>query len=81
MTTEKSIALTIWLFVGKVMSLLFNTVYVCHSFSSKEQASFNFVAAVTICSDFGAQEHKICHCFHFFPYLLAVGPDAINFVF
>ena len=38
----------------------------CHSFSSKEQASFNFMAAVTICSDFGAQENKVCHCFHCF---------------
>ena len=28
------------------------------AFSSKEQASFNFMAAVTICSDFGAQENK-----------------------
>ena len=27
--------------------------------------SFNFVTAVTIHSDFGAQENKICHCFHF----------------
>ena len=27
------------------------------------QVSFNFMAAVTICSDFGAQENKICHCF------------------
>ena len=25
------------------------------------------MAAVTICSDFGAQENKVCHCFHFFP--------------
>ena len=30
-------------------------VQVDHSFSSKEQVSFNFMAAVTICSDFGAQ--------------------------
>ena len=37
-----------------------------HSFSFMEQASFNFMAAVTVCSDFGAQENKICHCFHFF---------------
>ena len=29
-----------------------------HSFSSKEQVSFNFMAAITICSDFGAQEIK-----------------------
>ena len=27
---------------------------------------FFFMAAVTICSDFGAQVNKICHCFHFF---------------
>ena len=25
------------------------------------------MAAVIICSDFGAQENKVCHCFHFFP--------------
>ena len=31
---------------------------VCLSFSSKEQASFNFMAAVTIHSDFGAQKIK-----------------------
>ena len=24
--------------------------------------------AVTVCSDFGVQENKICHCFHFFPF-------------
>ena len=24
------------------------------------------MAAVTICSDFGAQENKVCHCFHCF---------------
>ena len=50
-------ALTRWTFVGKVMSLLFNMLsfyMLGHSFSSKEQVSFNFMAAVTICSDFGA---------------------------
>ena len=25
------------------------------------------MAAVTIYSDFGAQESKVCHCFHCFP--------------
>ena len=29
--------------------------------------SFNFMTAVTVCSDFGAQENKICCCFHFSP--------------
>ena len=32
--------------------------------------SFNFRAAVSICSDFGAQENKICHFFHCFPIYL-----------
>ena len=39
MTTGKTIALTIWTPASKVMPLLFNTLPVCHSFSSKEQAS------------------------------------------
>ena len=43
---------------------------VCHNFSSKEQMSFNFMAAVAIYSDFGAQENKVCHCFHCFPIYL-----------
>ena len=34
---------------------------------SKEKASFNFMATVTICSDFGAQENKFCHYFYCFP--------------
>ena len=37
---------------------------------SKEQVSFNFMAAATIHSDFGAQENKVCHCFHFSPIYL-----------
>ena len=28
------------------------------------------MAAVNICSDLGAQENKICHCFYFFPIYL-----------
>ena len=28
---------------------------------------FNFLAAVTVHSDFGAQENKVWNCFHFFP--------------
>ena len=45
----------------------------CLGFSlllSKEQMSFNFMAAVTICSDFGAQENKVCYCFYCFPIYL-----------
>ena len=65
MTTGKTIALAIQTFVSKVMSLLFNTL--CHSFSSKEQVSFNFMAAVTISNDSEAQENEVCHFFHCFP--------------
>ena len=41
-----------------------------HSFSSKEQASLNFMVAVIICCDFGAQENKVCRCSHCFPIYL-----------
>ena len=44
MTTGKTVALTRRTFGGKVTSLLFNIL----SFSSKEQVSFNFMAAATI---------------------------------
>ena len=30
-------------------------------------ASFNFMAAANICSDFGAPKNKVWHCFHCFP--------------
>ena len=42
-----------------------------HSFSPKEQASFYFMAAITIGSDFEAQENKVSH-FPLFPHLFAV---------
>ena len=71
MTTGKTIALTRWIFISKVISLPFNMLSkVSHSFSSKEQASFNFMATVTICSDLGAPQNKVSHCFHCFPIYL-----------
>ena len=47
-------------FVGKMMSLLSNMLSRFAHFSSKEQVSFNVMVAVTIHSDFGAQENKVC---------------------
>ena len=69
-TTGKTIALSIWTFVGKVMSLLFNRLsrFVI-AFLSKKLNSFNFMAAVTFHSDFGAQENSL---FPLFSLLLAV---------
>ena len=72
MTTGKTKALTRRTFVGQIMSLLLNMLsrLVGHNFSSKEQVSFNFMAAVTICSDFGAQKNKVFCCFYCFPIYL-----------
>ena len=58
MTTGKTTALTIWTFVSKVMSLLFNTL------------SRFVIAFLTTCSAFRTQEEKISHCFHLFPLYL-----------
>ena len=69
MTTGKTIALTRWTFGGKVMSLLLNMLSRL-VIAFLPRASFNFMAAVTICSDFGAQENKVSHCFHCFPIYL-----------
>ena len=30
------------------------------------------MSAITLHSDFGAQENKVCHCFHFFPQLFTI---------
>ena len=58
MTNRKTIALTRWTFVGKVVSLLFNILSRLVSFSSKGQASFNLMAAVTICTDLEPKKIK-----------------------
>ena len=71
MTTGKTIALTRRTFVGKVMSLLFNMLSrLVITFLPRKQASFNFMAAITICSDFGAPQSKVSDCFHYFPMYL-----------
>ena len=61
MTTWKTTALTRWTFVGKGMSLLFNMLSRLVVTFPKEQASFNFMAAVSIGRDSGAQ-NRVCHC-------------------
>ena len=72
MTSGKTIALTKWTFVGKVMSLLFNTLSRLVIAFLPRSRHLNFMAAVTICSDFGAQEIKVSHCFHFLFHLFAI---------
>ena len=80
MSTRKAIALTRWSFVGKVMSLLFNML-------SRLVIAFlprsNFMATVTICSDFGAQENSLS-LFPLFPIYLSwsdgTGCHDLNFL-
>ena len=58
MTTGKNIALTKWTFVGKLTSLLFNTLSRFVIAFLPRNKSFNFMVAVIISSDFGAEENK-----------------------
>ena len=71
MTTGKTIALTRQNFVGKVMSLLFNMLSRLVITFLLRSKCLNFMAAVTICSDFGAPENNIYYCFHCFPIYLS----------
>ena len=59
MTTGTIRALTIWNLIGKMMSLLFTTLsrLVIVFLPRSNQATFNFMAAVTVFSDLGIQEN------------------------
>ena len=59
MTTGKTIALTRRTFVAKVMSLLLNVLSRLVITVLPKEVSFNFMSAITICSDFGAQKNKV----------------------
>ena len=79
MATGKTIALTMWTFVGKVMSLFFNVIYMCQNFPSKEKAFLNFMFAVILepkkikCVTVSTIFPSICH--------EVMGLDAMIFVF
>ena len=67
MTTGKTIGLTRRTFVDKVMSLLYNMLSSLVITFLPKSKRLNFMAAVTIYSDFGAPKNKVWHCFHCFP--------------
>ena len=72
MTTGKTIALTRQTFISKVLSLIFNKLSrLVIAFLSRSKCLFNFMAAVTICSDFGAQENSLS-VFPLFPHLFVM---------
>ena len=83
MTTGKTIVLTRWTFVGKVMTLLFNMLsrLVITFLPRSKHLLISWLqspSAVIL-------EHKkvVCHCFHCFPIYLheVMGPDATILVF
>ena len=76
--TGKNIALTIWTFVRRVMSLLFTTLFrFVIAFLPRSKCLLISWLEVTICSDFRAQEEGICHYFHLFPLCGGGGGDAL----
>ena len=69
--TGKTIALTRWTFVGRVMSLLFNMLSrLVITFLPRIKHLLISWLKITICSVFGAPKHKVSHCFHCFPIYL-----------
>ena len=50
----------------QMMSLLFHVLSRFVIAFCPRSKRLNFITAVTVHSDFGAQENKICHCFHIF---------------
>ena len=86
MTTGKTVALTRWAFVGKVMSLLFNMLsrlVIAFLLRGKQEVKFSYMAAITIFSDLESKKIKsvtvsivspsICH--------EVMGPDAMILAF
>ena len=80
----KNTALTIRTAVGIVASLFFNMLSsFVMAFLPKSKRLLIFMAIVTVHSDFGAQENKVCHCSIFPPSICCevMGPDAMILVF
>ena len=80
MTTGKTIALNRQTFVDKVMSLLFNILSSLVITFLPRSKCLDFMAAITICSDFGAPKNKVSHCFHCFPIYLPWSDETILFL-
>ena len=77
MTTGKNMAWTIPTVVDKVASWLFNVLSRFPIAFLPRSKCLNFMAVVTICSDFEAQENKVCRTFPCFPIYLP-GSDGIR---
>ena len=71
MTTGKTIALTIRTFVGKILSLLFNTLsrFIVAFLPRSNHFLISWLRSPS--TDFWAQEEEICHYFNLFPFYLS----------
>ena len=69
-TTGKTIALTRWTFVNQVLSLLFNMLFSLVIAFLPKSKRFLISWLQSPSADFGAQQNKVCHCFHCFPIYL-----------
>ena len=70
MTTKKTIALTIWTFVGKGMSLLFNTLS-SFGIAFLPRSKHLLISWLQSPSAMILEPRKtVCHCFHYFPIYL-----------
>ena len=72
LTTGKTIAFTRQTFLGKVMSLLFNMLANMVIVFLPRSKCLNFMAVVTVYSDFRTQENKNLSLFSLFPLLFAI---------
>ena len=83
MTTGKTVTFTIQTFVGKVMSLLFNTLsrFAIVFLPGSMHLLISWLQSPS--SGFRAQENKICHCFYFSSSICheMMGPAAMMLVF
>ena len=74
MTTGKTIALTRWAFVSKVMSLLFNMLSsLVIAFLPRTKCLLISWLQSPSAVIFRAPKSKVCHCFHCFPIYLPRG--------
>ena len=71
MTTGKNTALTRWIFIGKVMSLLFNMLSrLVIAFLPRSKCLLISWLQLPSAVIFGAPQNKVCHCFRCFPIYL-----------
>ena len=83
MTSGKPVVLTIQTFVGKMISLLFNTLSRFVIAFLPRSKSLLISQLKSLSTVIWSPRKKVYNCFHFFPSICheVMGPDAMIFVF